>query len=245
MDLPDSLTRRRVIFGGGGAVVTGGGIIYGGSLLQPNQSTSVTAPFHASSNTTGLGIDLQGHPIMGSLDAPIDMYYWSDYQCPFCRRFEQNAFPKLVENYVQSGTVRVIFIEFPYLSDASMTAAVMDRCVWRTVRDDTPRAYWRWHSALFDEQGGKNSGWASKENLLEITSDVEGVDASAVESCMNTHRNDIVAGINAEMDQATQFGIQGTPAFMLYNRDEDVRQKLVGAQPYDRFEEAITRVQNP
>lgn len=245
MDLPDSVTRRRAIFGGIGTVVSGGAIIYGGSVLQSNQATSVTAPFRSSSSTTGFGIDLQGHPIMGSLDAPIDMYYWSDYQCPFCRRFERNAFPKLVENYVHAGAVRVIFIEFPYLSDASMTAAVMDRCVWRTVRDDTPRAYWRWHSTLFDVQGSNNSGWASTEDLLDITSDVDGVDASAVESCTNTHRTEIEASIHSEMDRATQFGIRGTPAFILYNRAEDVAGKLVGAQPYDRFDEAITQVQNP
>jgi protein-disulfide isomerase len=181
---------------------------------------------------------------MGSPDAPIDMYYWSDYQCPFCRRFEQNAFPRLIKNHVQSGTVRVVFIEFPYIGDASLTAAVMDRCVWQQVRDDRPRAYWRWHSTLFDKQGKENSGWASTENLLSITADVDGVDAGGVESCMNEQRSDIEASIRTEMDQASQFGIRGTPAFILYNRDADTAGRLVGAQPYDRFNEAIARVQS-
>ncbi|EFW92371.1 DSBA oxidoreductase [Haladaptatus paucihalophilus DX253] len=181
---------------------------------------------------------------MGDLDAPIDMYYWCDYQCPFCRRFEQNAFPKLIRNHVQSRTVRVVFIELPYLGEASMTAAVMDRCVWRQVRGDTPQAYWRWHSTLFDKQGSENSEWASKENLLEITKTVDGVDASAVDTCVRTYRNAIEAPINEDIDQASQFGIRRTPAFILYHRDADTAGKPVGAQPYDRFNEAITRVQN-
>jgi protein-disulfide isomerase len=245
MDLPDSITRRRAILGGIGTVVAGGGVVYGASALGSSQAAPVAAPFHASSDTTGFGIDLQGHPVMGSLDAPLDVYYWSDYQCPFCRRFERNALQELVENHVRAGTVRVVFIEFPYLSDASMTAAVMDRCVWRQVRDTTPQAYWRWHSTLFDEQGAKNSGWASEANLLDITDDVDGVSPSAVESCLDEHRRDIERSITEDVNTAAKFGVRGTPAFVLYNREEDVAGKLVGAQPYDRFDEAITRVQNP
>lgn len=244
MDLPDSLSRRRLIFGGVGTIVAGSGVVYGGSMLQSSGSASEAAAFHASTGSTRFGIDLQGHPIMGSPDAPIDVYYWSDYQCPFCRRFERNAFPRLIENHVESGSIRVVFIEFPYLSDGSMTAAVMDRCVWRQVRDTNPQAYWRWHSTMFDAQGEKNSGWASKENLLDVTSDVDGVDAAAVQSCMDEHRSDVETAITEDIDQATQFGIRGTPAFILYNRSADVAGKVVGAQPYEQFDEAITRVRN-
>jgi protein-disulfide isomerase len=179
---------------------------------------------------------------MGSLDAPVDIYYWSDYQCPFCRRFEREAFPKVIENHVRPGTVRVVFIEFPYLGEASMTAAVMDRCVWRQVRDDTPAAYWRWHSTLFDRHGDENTGWASRADLLSTTRGVDGVDASAVESCLNEHRSGIEASIRSDKNQASRYGIRGTPAFVLYNREADAAGKLVGAQPYDRFDEAIARV---
>jgi hypothetical protein len=39
---------------------------------------------HPSTGTTGYGVELQGSPVMGSDDAPIDMYYWTDYMCPWC-----------------------------------------------------------------------------------------------------------------------------------------------------------------
>lgn len=243
---PDASTRRRIVLGGVGTVLAGGGIVYAGATLQPGETAVETAPapFHASSKTTRFGIDLRGHPVMGSLDAPIDMYYWSDYQCPFCRRFEQNAFPKLVEDHVQSGTVRVVFLEYPYIGAGSMTAAVMDRCVWRQVRNDTPAAYWRWHTTIFDEQGTENAGWATRDRLLDVTSDVAGVNAGAVESCMDERRSAIEASIDEEMNRASRYGISGTPAFILYNRHTHSTGHLVGAQPYDRFDEAVTRIQN-
>jgi protein-disulfide isomerase len=238
------MTRRKALFAGVGTLLTGGGIVYGASTLDSAEQTADAPPVHASDETTGFGLDLAGHPIMGPLDAPVDLYYWSDYQCPFCRRFERNALPKLIENQVRPGRLRVVFVEYPYLGAGSMTAAVMDRCVWRTVREDAPRAYWRWHSAVFDEQASENSDWASKANLLDVTRRVDGVDASAVESCVAENRADIEASIQADVEQASGFGVDGTPSFVLYNRSADAAGKLVGAQPYERFEGAIERVQN-
>jgi len=250
MDRPDSPATRRALLGGIGTVAVGGGVVYGASRLQGDSADGSTSNesngvgFHSSSGTTGFGVGLGGHPILGAMDAPVDVYYWSDYQCPFCRRFEDDAFPKLIENHVGEGTVRFVFIQFPYLSESSTTAAVMDRCVWRQVRDANPDRYLDWHSAVFAAQGEKGSGWASRENLLEITADVEGVDADAVETCTDDHGTEIEAEIETDVQQASNFGIRGTPAFVLYNRDADEAGKLVGAQPYERFDEAISKVRN-
>jgi protein-disulfide isomerase len=240
----DSPPTRRAVLAGVGALLAGGGVVYGASRLDSGAAASAGAPFHASNQTTGFGIDLRGHPIMGALDAPIDLYYWSDYQCPFCRRFERETFPRIVENYVRPGTVRVVFIEYPYLGEASTTAAVMDRCVWRQVRAEQPRRYWRWHSRLFDEQGETNAGWASRANLLAITNDVGGVDSAAVEECLRARRDAIEASIAADVDRASALGIRGSPAFVLYNREAETAGSLVGAQPYDRFDDAITTIRD-
>ncbi|WP_136716462.1 DsbA family protein [Halorientalis salina] len=250
MDFPGSPTTRRALLGGVGTLAAGGGVVFGASRLDSSPSAESTPsksaelPFHSSSETTAVGIDLSGHPIMGNRSAGIDMYYWSDYQCPFCRRFEANAFPKLIDEHVRSGDVRVVFIEYPYLTEGSMTAAVMDRCVWRQVRDDRPGRYWAWHSKLFDEQGEKNSGWLARENLLEITRGVDGVDADAVETCMDDRGAEIESAIDDDVATAQEFGIRGSPAFVLFNRESEKAGKIVGAQPYDQFDEAISKIQN-
>jgi len=137
-----------------------------------------------------------------------------------------------------------VYIQFPYLSQGSLTAAVMDRCVWRQVRDDNPGRYRDWHSTVFDEQGEKGSGWASTDNLLDITRGVDGVDADAVDSCMQTDRADIESSIAADVTKAQELGLRGSPASIFYNRDTGDTGRLVGAQPYARFETEITAVQN-
>jgi len=234
-----------------GTFAAGGGVVYAGSQLgsestaEPSPSPSSDGPpVHRSSETTGFGIDLAGHPILGRTDATLDMYYWSDYQCPFCRRFETNTLPKIVENHIETGTVRLVYIQYPYLSQGSLTAAVMDRCVWRQVRDGDPARYRDWHSTVFEAQGEKGSGWASRDSLLDITRGVDGVDADAVDSCMQNDRGEIESSIATDVDRARQLGMQGSPSFVFYNRDTGSDSRLVGAQPYEQFEAKIAAVRN-
>nr|WP_305794440.1 thioredoxin family protein [Halomarina rubra] len=181
---------------------------------------------------------------MGDLDAPIDIYYWSDFQCPFCHRFEQETLPELISNDVEAGRVRIVFIEHPYLGSASMTAAVADRCVWRQIREDSPETYWPWHASVFEAQGDTNSGWASKSNLLDIAADVDGVDGRAVEECMADNREPIESSIEEDLEQAGGFGVRGTPSFVLYHRPSETAGKMVGAQPYEQFETALSKLES-
>lgn len=238
------ITRRRAVLGGLATLTVGGGVVYGVSTLTPNSSSPVSAEMSATTGTGAFGIELSGHPIMGAHDVPIDIYYWSEYQCPFCARFESETFPQIIRNHVKSGDVRVIFIEYPYLGKDSMTAAVMNQCVWREVKESTPDAYWRWHSAVFEAQGKENSGWASKANLLDISREVDGVSADSVEQCMNANRQAIETSIESDSQRARAIGISGTPGFVLYNRQSEKAGKLVGAQPYKRFKSAIQQVKN-
>lgn len=243
--MDDSGLTRRTVLGGIGTVAVGGGVVYGASTLDAGGSGgTAAAELHATNGTGAYDIDLGGHPVMGSLDAPVTIYYWSEYQCPFCERFESDTLPKLIENDVSTGDVRMVFIEFPYIGSNSMTAAVMNQCVWRTVKESNPDAYWRWHSSVFAVQGTENSGWASKANLLDITRDVEGVSADGVEQCMSQNRRSIEKSIETDSQRARALGISGTPGFIVYNRQSKKGGKIVGAQPYDRFESAIQQVKN-
>ena len=229
--MDDSKLTRRTVLGGIATVGIGGGVVYGASTLGSDTSSTVSAEMHAANGTGAFDIEHGGHPIMGALDAPVSMYYWGEYQCPFCARFDAETFPQIIRNYVQPGDVRVIFIEFPYIGEDSMTAAVMNQCVWRQVKHSNPDAYWRWHSAVFESQGKENTGWASKANLLDLTTNIDEVSADGVEQCMNANRRTIEQSIEIGSQRARSLGISGTPGFILYNRQSEKAGRLVGAQP--------------
>ena len=216
----------------------------GGTSSTHDSSENKSSLLYATEETTKFGVDLRGNPVIGSPNAPLDMYYWSDYQCPFCHRFEENTFPKLIDNHVKPGDLRIVVLEKPYIGQASETAARMAKCVWRTVREKDPNAFKRWHSTMFDKQGKENSGWARQSNLLKITSTVRGVDAEAVETCMEKNEDAVKASIDADVKVSERNGIQGTPAFIVFDRKSTKAGRVVGAQPYALFKKAFRKVNN-
>ncbi|SFK88617.1 Protein-disulfide isomerase [Halogranum rubrum] len=201
-------------------------------------SKPVTPAMHAASETTGFGVDLAGVPVVGDADATLDLYYWSDYQCPFCQKFEHRTLPKLVRTHVSEGRLRIPLLQFPNIGKNSTTLSVMSRCVWRQTRENT-EAFWNWHTTMFEEQGFPNGDWSKRSNLLELTRGVEGVDADAVDACMEENRDAIVSKVEAERKRGQNAGLDGTPSFVVYDPEADRSADLQGAQPYSRFDSTV------
>ncbi|QFU83144.1 DsbA family protein [Natronorubrum aibiense] len=234
---------RRAFLAGSVVTLGAGGAYY---LTRSDEDTAhaQSATFHSTDETSPLDVDLAGKPIMGSPDAPLEIYYWTDFQCPFCEQFERETLPGLVSDYVEPGQVRIIFIPLAYFGADSMTAAVASKCVWDQVREDEPTAYWNWHTAVFDEQGEKNAGWAAADNLIEYTRSVSGVDAEALESCLEDRRSELESEVETDGERAQSLRVSGTPTFIVFNPAAETAGRLVGAQPNDRFDDAIERIEN-
>lgn len=199
------------------------------------------ANYHALSKED-YGIDLTMTPVLGSADADVDILYWSDYQCPFCEEFETETFPKLVENEISAGRARLLFFQFPNIGSTSVGAAMLARSVWHQVREDSPGLFGDWHAYIFEHQEKPNSGWAKYQKLVDLTREVDGVDAQAADEYTRSNQGTLESRVKAEKQLGVDRGISGTPGFVLYAASGDDRTKLMGAQPYPRFETAIDRL---
>ena len=76
-------------------------------LLSPRPS-QVTRPPDAAAL-----VSLAGNPDLGRADAPLTLIEFSDYQCPYCRRFVEATLPALKAEYIDTGRLRYIFRDFP------------------------------------------------------------------------------------------------------------------------------------
>lgn len=100
------------------------------------------------------------HPSLGSPDAPVTMVEYSDFQCPFCGKFARETEPELIEKYVDDGTLRIEWRDFPYLGQESANAAFAARAA------QAQGGFWRYHDILYANQESTNSGAFSDERLL-------------------------------------------------------------------------------
>jgi protein-disulfide isomerase len=245
-DEPTTVSRRRALLGLGGAgVLTVGGVYAARSLAEDDTDPSPIGTYtSADGESEHLGVPYDGTPIMGSLEAPLRLFYWSDYQCPYCKQFEERTLPKLASTYVDPGKLAIAFLEFPLFGADSRTAAELSKCAWRTVREADPDAWGRWHGHVFAQQGGKDSGWASTSNLYEYTNEVEGVSTSALRTCMREHGDAVADLVDRDVAVAIEdLGLRrATPAFAVSNPATGKWAPVPGAQPYEVFERAFEAV---
>jgi len=95
MDEGDNITRRRALLAGGGTPP-----VRWRRRVRPPRAPDRTSrrtcrrTSTRARETTGFGVELAGRPIAGEPDAPVDVYYWTDYLCPFCKGVRDGDAPR-------------------------------------------------------------------------------------------------------------------------------------------------------
>jgi len=166
-------------------------------------------------------------PILGSNDAPITMIEFGDYQCFYCNKFYHTTEPDITKNYIDTGKVKLVFKDFTIIGQDSVNAANAAHCAQEKGK------FWEYHDTLYNNWTGENNGWASPKNLLAFAKQV-GLTDSEFNSCMSDSR--YTSMIKGSYSDAQTLGLTGTPDFFIIGSDHSVT-KIVGAQPYEVFDE--------
>lgn len=180
-----------------------------------------------------LSIFATGSPLLGSPDAPVTMVEFGDYQCTNCNRYFHNTEPDILQNYVETGKLKIIFIDFAFIGPDSLIAAQAAHCAQEQGK------YWEYHDELYSNWDGENTGWASKDNLKKFAVNVD-LDKSFNE-CLDSGKYSSKVTNNISIGR--QLGVTGTPTFFLFKSTGDA-QKIVGAQPYSTFNTVLDSMLN-
>ena len=164
-------------------------------------------------------------PILGNPNAPITLVEFGDYQCHFCNVYFQDTQHKIVENFVNTDKVKIIFKDFTIIGPDSVSAAHFAHCAGEQER------FWEYHNILYNNWSGENNGWASNDNLLQYANEID-LDMNELKKCNNENRYKTL--IESSNSDARSLGLTGTPAFFVITNSG--AQKIHGAQPYDVFE---------
>ncbi len=132
--------------------------------------------------------------------------------------------PKLFEEYVKDGTLRIEWRDFPYQGQESVDAAVAARAAQAQGK------FWKYHDLLYENQSSGNSGGYSEENLISLAEEA-GLDRRRFEEDLGSARYEET--VQADFREGQSLGISGTPTFFINGR------VLVGLQPVEVFEQTI------
>jgi protein-disulfide isomerase len=129
-----------------------------------------------------------------------------------------------LERYIENGTLRLEWRDFPYLGNESRRAAVAARAAQEQGK------FWDYHDVLFDNQRSPNSGAFSNENLVGFAREV-GLDMGRFEAAITSGEYEAV--VEKDFREGQDAGISSTPSFIINGR------VLVGPQPLETFEQVI------
>jgi len=167
-----------------------------------------------------------GSPVLGDPDAPITLVEFGDYQCHFCNVFFHETEHAIVENYVDTGKVRMIFKDFTIIGPDSVNAAHAAHCA------GDQGMFWQYHDVLYSNWSGENNGWAGSQNLARFAQEI-GLDADEFAECMlDARHTGVIEQSNAD---ARMLGLTGTPGFFVIGPAGNTLM-IAGAQPYSVFE---------
>ena len=167
-----------------------------------------------------------GSPVLCDPNAPITLIEFGDYQCHFCNVHFHNTEHRLLENYIETGKVKMIFKDFTIIGPDSVNAAHGAHCA------DDQGKFWQYHDMLYNNWTGENNGWAASDNLLRFAQEIE-LDIDQWSECMIDKKYSQI--ITDSSKDARDLGITGTPAFFVIGPDNKIT-KISGAQPYENFE---------
>lgn len=156
-------------------------------------------------------------PVVGAADADVTLVEFFDYHCGYCKRM----LPEMSKLMGEDKKLRVIFKEYPILSEDSVTAAKAALAVNRIAKDK----YFAFHTALM-----KSTAKFDEKSLLDMAKK-QGISVDKLKTEMA--KPELTAILDKNREIASEIGITGTPGIILGG------ELIPGALPYEDLKKAV------
>ncbi len=165
--------------------------------------------------------------VKGPMDAPVTVYEFADFQCPFCRQAFQSTNQQLLDTYVAQGKVRFVYKQYAILGQESTWAAEASECAADQGQ------FWAYHDELFKQAGlagAENVGAFTKDKLEGYAGSL-GLDLARFKTCLEN--DETLSRVQADINEGNELQVTATPTFFIGD------QRLIGAQPWQEFVNVI------
>jgi protein-disulfide isomerase len=227
----------------GSLIVAGAILTLNPQALSLNKGTNTTgtqtAPDKGKEDTSAT-VSLDDDPVMGDkTKAKVAIVEFSDYECPFCKRFHAETYDSLVKEYVDTGKAVIVFRDFPlsfHDPKATMEAATAE-CVRDEKGDST---YFAFGKALYENTQANGKGLP--EGKLEELIKKVGANPQTVKAC--AEKSATTQEIAKDITDGQKAGVDGTPSFIIGTLGKDgtvTGERIVGALPLSGFKTVLDK----
>jgi protein-disulfide isomerase len=162
---------------------------------------------------------------LGPANASVTVTEYASMTCPHCAAFNENVFPKIKSEYIDTGKVRYVFREFP-LDIKAAAGSMLARCI---AKDDAGKYF-----AVIDMLFRQQNDWVVKNTTETLTriGKQAGLSQQAVEDCLKDQA--LLDKIAADQKFANEvLKVNSTPTFFV--NGEMIR----GETSFEEFDKKI------
>ncbi|MCO6441055.1 MAG: thioredoxin domain-containing protein [Nitrococcus mobilis] len=172
--------------------------------------------------------------VFGDRTAQITLIEYSDYACPYCKRFHATAH-RIVEHY--QGKVNWVYRHFPLSihNPGAEIAAAGAECAAELGGN---AAFWAFSDRIFQRARPADEAVSASE-LVSLAAEL-GLARGQFKRCLDSGRTR--AAVRADVAAGEQAGITGTPANFVYDNSSGATIAMVGARPYEQFTRIIDQL---
>jgi len=190
---------------------------FAGNLLIPSdQQAPPTQQPPEEPETVQVSAD--DDPGKGNANAKVTIIQFSEFQCPFAGRFARDTLPDIKKDYIDTGKVKFVYRDF-IVHSTSQKAQEAAQCA------NEQGKFWEMHDLLYQNQG------ALEVDDLKGYAQQLGLNTASFDSCLDSGKYE--SEVQKDTSDGRSYGVGGTPTFFINGK------KLVGAQPYETFQQAI------
>jgi len=169
--------------------------------------------------------------IYGNPGAAISLVEYSDFECPFCKRFHPTA-KQLIDQ--SGGKINWVYRHFPlaFHNPGAQKQAEAAECAAKQGGND---AFWRYSDLIYQRTKSNGRGFPI-DNLVPLAKEI-GLDVAPFKQCLDS--GEMVARVKADYENGVASGVTGTPGnILLHNGSGDALAKA-GALPLARLQAAV------
>jgi protein-disulfide isomerase len=182
-------------------------------------------------------VAIAGEPTKGSPSAKVTLVEVSDYHCPFCRRHMQQTQPQLDSDYINTGKVQYVFIDYPIqqLHPDAFKSHEAANCAADQGK------YWEMHAKLFA------TPTKDPAQLVGFAQEL-GLDGAKLRACLDSGK--YAKPVRESVARMEQLGVDSTPTFLVGltpapGQPMKVVKVVKGAMPFAEFKKALDGVLTP
>ncbi len=166
--------------------------------------------------------------ILGDKDASVVLVEYSDFECPFCKRFHPTT-KKILDKY--GDKVALVYRHFPLsFHQSALPLANASECLAELGGND---GFWAFADAVYSADKLPDTDDAIKTFVANL-----GYDQTAFSTCYDANKYE--QKIKDEMAGGSKAGIKGTPGTVVLAKDGNT-DFISGALPYDQVEQIVSK----